>query len=280
MANINTSVLAVGEDNLVLQDAGLRDSKVSSFQSTPDNDHYPSEKLVKDSLDLKMDGSLKGANNGVAELNSSGKVPDSQLPTIPDVSTKYDTADTAGTAIDDADYIPFYDTSATARKKSLWSNIKSKLKTYFDGIYLTSHQDISGKADKAVPTDAGNVAFLSSSGNLVDNGVLESDLFDALDKRHSHSNKTVLDKIPSSLGTAGQAMCVNDNGDGLAFKTISGNGGLSNYDLTFSTLSNNTTNITFEANQQCYKRMTMTAGATLNFLVLNKGCNYLRIYNS
>ena len=59
-----------------------------------------------------------------------------------------------------------------------------------------------------------------------------------------------------------------------------GSGGLTNYDLTFSTLSNNTTNITFEANQQCYKRMTMTAGATLNFSVLNKGCNYLRIYNS
>jgi hypothetical protein len=57
-------------------------------------------------------------------------------------------------------------------------------------------------------------------------------------------------------------------------------GGLSNYDLSFSTLSNNTTSITFEANQQCYKRMTMTAGATLNLAVLNKGCNYLRIYNS
>ena len=59
-----------------------------------------------------------------------------------------------------------------------------------------------------------------------------------------------------------------------------GSGGLSNYDLTFSMLTTDTTNISFEANQQCYKRLTMTAGATLNFSVLNKGCNYLRIYNS
>lgn len=59
-----------------------------------------------------------------------------------------------------------------------------------------------------------------------------------------------------------------------------GSSGLSNYDLTFSALTPNTTNISFEANQQCYKRLTMTAGATLNFSVLNKGCNYLRIYNS
>ena len=47
----------------------------------------------------------------------------------------YQTGDTAETAIDDADYVPFYDTSASGKKKSLWSNIKSVLKTYFDTLY-------------------------------------------------------------------------------------------------------------------------------------------------
>ena len=41
----------------------------------------------------------------------------------------------AATDIVDADYIQYYDTSATTMKKSLWSNIKSVLKTYFDTLY-------------------------------------------------------------------------------------------------------------------------------------------------
>ena len=34
-----------------------KSNKVSVFQTTPDNTHYPSEKLVKDNLDLKADAS-------------------------------------------------------------------------------------------------------------------------------------------------------------------------------------------------------------------------------
>ena len=49
----------------------------------------------------------------------------------------YSPNDTAETAIDDADYFPYYDSSATGKRKSLWSNIKSVLKTYFDTLYQT-----------------------------------------------------------------------------------------------------------------------------------------------
>ena len=44
---------------------------------------------------------------------------------------------TAETALADGDYVPFYDTSVTAHRKTLWSNIKSVLKTYFDTLYAT-----------------------------------------------------------------------------------------------------------------------------------------------
>ena len=36
--------------------------RVTAFQSTPDNTHYPSEKLVKDSLDAKQDTLVSGTN--------------------------------------------------------------------------------------------------------------------------------------------------------------------------------------------------------------------------
>ena len=43
---------------------------------------------------------------------------------------------TAETTIADDDAVPFYDTSATGQRKTLWGNIKSVLKTYFDTAYL------------------------------------------------------------------------------------------------------------------------------------------------
>ena len=49
----------------------------------------------------------------------------------PDISNCYQTTDTAETTVDDADYFPFYDSSATAKKNSLWSNIKSVLAEAF-----------------------------------------------------------------------------------------------------------------------------------------------------
>ena len=50
-------------------------------------------------------------------------------------TTAYHTNDGAETGIVDADSFPFYDNSASASKKSTWSNIKSLLKTYFDTLY-------------------------------------------------------------------------------------------------------------------------------------------------
>ena len=56
---------------------------------------------------------------------------------IPDISNCYQTTDDAETDIQDADYFPFLDSSASEKKKTLWSNIKAKLKTYFDTLYAT-----------------------------------------------------------------------------------------------------------------------------------------------
>lgn len=54
-----------------------KNKKVSSFQATPDDTHYPSEKLVKDSLDGKAD-KVSGATEGnFAALDANGNLTDS-----------------------------------------------------------------------------------------------------------------------------------------------------------------------------------------------------------
>ena len=71
------------------------------------------------------------------------------------VADLYSTGDTAETTLADNDYVPFYDTSATAKRKSTWSNIKSVLKNYFDGVYSTtktSEPAASGGTDLSLVT--------------------------------------------------------------------------------------------------------------------------------
>ena len=65
---------------------------------------------------------------------------------------------TAATEIADDDAVPFYDTSAKGQRKTLWSNIKAVLKTYFDGVYLKlSGGILTGKI--VLPTDNQYVGF-------------------------------------------------------------------------------------------------------------------------
>jgi len=97
----------------------------------------PSVSSKADKVSNATSGNFAGLDaNG--NLIDSGKKPSDFLTSHQSLADYYATTDTAETALADNDYVPFYDTSASAKRKTLWSNIKSVLKTYFDNIYLSS----------------------------------------------------------------------------------------------------------------------------------------------
>jgi len=127
--------------------------------------YYSQIRVSANSQDIsgKADKVVGATNGNFAGLDSNGNLTDSEkkpsdfLTQHQDISDRYSTNDTAETTLDDADYFPFYDTSATAKKKSLWSNIKSVLKTYFDTLYkgISAHDawsDVSSKPFSIVST--------------------------------------------------------------------------------------------------------------------------------
>ena len=89
---------------------------------------------------------------------SLGKA-DTALQSHQSLANYYQTGDTAETDLQDGDYIPFYDTSASAKRKTLWSNIKAKLKSYFDGIYSTVRS-------RQTPTSGGTTLSLVNTGDM------------------------------------------------------------------------------------------------------------------
>ena len=120
-----------------------------------------------------------------------------------DASTAYSTADSAET-IADADYVPFYDTSATAKKKSLWSDIKTALTAVFTGADVSAN---GTKGDVPAPLIADRGKFLKGNGNWADVG-----WSDVASKPFSTLNSSAFDATYNGqLDTVTKAAMIMDN---------------------------------------------------------------------
>lgn len=78
---------------------------------------------------------------------------------IADMKTDYN-AEAEENTLADGDYFPFYDASAPGNRKTKWSNIKSKLKAYFDGIY-----GINGKTAQSSLANDDAIPFYDTSAS-------------------------------------------------------------------------------------------------------------------
>ena len=87
-------------------------------------------------------------------------LPENEDPSV-DVTKAYKEDDPTGADIDDADYFPFYDTSATAKKKTLWSTIIDKIKSAL-GIASSGDTFLKKDGTWATPT---NTTYTFATGD-------------------------------------------------------------------------------------------------------------------
>ena len=98
---------------------------------------------ARTALGSKTNKVINATNGNFAGLDSNGNLTDSGKKAsdflssntpIPSITNCYQSTDTAEAALADDDYFPFYDTSESGKRKTLWSSIKWKIYEY-----ITSH---------------------------------------------------------------------------------------------------------------------------------------------
>lgn len=146
------------------------------------------------------------ATSGVAEILHKPTIPDAQIqsdwnqsdntkkdfiknkPSIPAAQVNADWNAVSGVAeILNKPTIPVIPTNVSA-----FNN---------DVGYLTTHQDVSGKADKVSGGTSGNFAGIDNSGNLIDSGCKASDFLTQHQDISGKENKVTVNTNPTVSGT-------------------------------------------------------------------------------
>ena len=211
------------KDNLV---NAINDAVQGGTSATWNNLSDKPFNTIGNGLDVNLQNELEvAAKNTYIPSGTSSDRPISGQGVADALTTSYLVGDTAETTIDDADYVPFYDSSATAKRKSLWSNIKSVLKTYFDTLYAA----VSHTHTKSEITDFPSLGTASSkdvptSGNASSSQVVMGNDTRLTDSRtptsHTHTKSQITD-FPT-LGTAA-SKDVPTSGNASSSQVVMGN---------------------------------------------------------
>ena len=191
-------------------------SALGNKQDTIDSSHKLSYNLLSDTptIPAAQVNSDWNASSGVAQIlnkptlatvATTGAYSDlSGTPSIPAAQIQSDWNQSDNTQLDfikNKPTIPTVPTALSSFTDDLGTN-----PTHSHSQYLTSHQDITGKADKVTGATSGNFAALDSNGNLTDSGHKHSDYLT------SHQDITgKADKVSSP--TSGNFAGLDSNGN-------------------------------------------------------------------
>lgn len=175
-----------------------------------------------------------GDSYGAAQINETNDV----VNNIDAKSFKY--TDSAETAIADNDYFPFYDTSASKMKKSLWSNIKSVLSGYLaiknhqanDTTYGAGNASKFGHvklSDKYTSSDGAAAASVGASSKAVNDSY--------------NANKNSINTLSGTVSTLSTTVGNNYNTLNGKINTLSGTV-TSNYNTLNSSISSLSSTVT------------------------------------
>ncbi len=161
--------------NITTDNTENKNNKVTAWSSTTTDAHYPSEKLVKDSLDDKVD-KVTGKGLSTNDYTTAEKT---KLGGISEGANKVESSNTNGNIKIDGTETTVYTHPTTAGNKHIpTGGSTGKILGYGGSSGTAAWVDppsADGKADKVANATSGNFAGLDSSGNLTDSGKKASD---------------------------------------------------------------------------------------------------------
>lgn len=161
--------------NITTDNTENKNNKVTSWQSTPDDTHYPSEKLVKDTLDDKVD-KVSGKGLSTNDYTTTEK---NKLAGISEGANKVESSTTNGNIKIDGTETTVYTHPTDAGNKHIPKGGSSGQVLVYGGSSGTASwanaPADNTKADKVASATSGDFAGLDSNGNLTDSGKKASD---------------------------------------------------------------------------------------------------------